>query len=281
MKLFRHGPAGAERPGIVDRQGGLRDLSGLIRDVRGQALDRQTMSQLRDVDLEQLPLLPDDVRLGACVAGVGNFIGVGLNYADHALEAGLPLPKEPVLFNKATSCVCGPYDNVIMPRGGSKLDWEVELAVIIGESCLYVDEDQAMDYVAGFCLCNDVSERVFQMDRGGLWSKGKGCPTFGPLGPWLVTPDEVPDPHNLELWLNVNGERMQSGNTSSMVFKVPALVSYISQFMRLEAGDVIATGTPPGVGMGKKPPRYLKPGDVMELGVAGLGTQRQLVVESN
>jgi 2-keto-4-pentenoate hydratase/2-oxohepta-3-ene-1,7-dioic acid hydratase in catechol pathway len=227
-----------------------------------------------------MPKAPTGARIGACVGGVGNFVAIGLNYADHAAEAGLAAPEEPVLFNKAPSCVVGPNDDVVVPRGSTKLDWEVELAVVIGEEASYVAENDALRYVAGYCVCHDVSERAFQNERGGTWTKGKGCPTFGPLGPWLVTSDEVEDAQQLDLWLDVNGERRQTGSTRTMIFGVAFLVSYVSQFMILKPGDVITTGTPPGVGMGMKPPRYLKAGDVVSLGIAGLGEQRQTVVSS-
>ncbi|QRM56547.1 fumarylacetoacetate hydrolase family protein [Sinorhizobium sp. BG8] len=276
MKLVRFGEPGSEKPGIVDAEGKIRDLSGIVPDISGAVLGRASLAKLQSLDTASLPLAPDGARLGACVGRVGNFIAVGLNYADHAAESGMAVPSEPVLFNKAPSCVVGPDDTVLIPRGSEKTDWEVELAVVIGERASYVSEAEALDYVAGYCVCNDVSERAYQLERGGQWTKGKGCPTFGPLGPWLVTADEV-DTGDLAMKLSVNGELVQNGSTKTMVFNVPFLVHYISQFMALEPGDVITTGTPPGVGMGMKPPRYLKPGDTMEVSIAGLGTQRQTV----
>lgn len=276
MKLVRFGEAGKEKPGAVDAEGRLRDLSAEIPDLSGAALGRESIDRLRTLDLSSLPLAPEGVRLGACVGKVGNFIAVGLNYADHAAESGMAVPAEPVLFNKAPSCIVGPNDTVLIPPGSEKTDWEVELAVVIGERASYVSEAEALDYVAGYCICNDVSERSYQLERGGTWTKGKGSPTFGPLGPWLVTKDEI-DTADLAMTLSVNGEIAQNGSTGTMVFQVPFLVHYISQFMILEPGDVITTGTPPGVGMGMKPPRYLKAGDTMEVSVAGLGTQYQSV----
>ncbi len=281
MKLLRFGPAGAEKPGILDKNGKIRDLSGVCADFSGNALGKASLAKIAALDLEKLPQAPKGARLGPCVGRMGNFIAVGLNYADHAKESNAPIPSEPILFNKAPSCLVGPDDDVIIPKGSQKTDWEVELAIVIGEGGSYIPEDKALEHVAGFCVCNDVSEREYQLERGGNWCKGKSAPSFGPLGPWLVTPDEVPDVGNLNMWLAVNGERMQTGSTNTMIFNVPFLVSYISRFMLLEAGDVITTGTPPGVGMGKKPPRYLKAGDVMELGIDKLGTQRQLVVNAN
>lgn len=278
MKLVRYGQPGAEKPGIVDRDGRIRDLSSLVPDLNGANLGRATIAKLRQAQLDKLPLAPEGARLGACVGNVRNFVAVGLNYADHAAETGADIPPEPILFNKAPSCIVGPNDNVQVPRGSTKLDWEVELAVVIGDTCSYVDEKDALGYVAGLCICNDVSERNFQIERGGTWTKGKGCPTFGPLGPWLVTLDEIADIQNLDMWLDVNGARMQKGSTKTMIFGVAHLVHYISQFMILEPGDVITTGTPPGVGMGMKPPTYLKAGDKISLGIANLGVQHQTVV---
>ncbi|GJE46690.1 fumarylacetoacetate hydrolase family protein [Methylobacterium soli] len=278
MKLVRHGANGDEKPGLVDRQGGLRDLSSVVRDLCGPALSPDALDRLRRIDPETLPLLPAGTRLGPCVGGTRNFIAIGLNFADHAAETGAPIPSEPIVFNKAPSCLSGANDPVILPKGSAKTDWEVELAVVIGAKASYVHANEAMDYVAGFCVCNDLSEREYQFDRGGTWTKGKGCPTFGPLGPWLVTPDEIPDLGNLGLWLDVNGERMQTGSTGTMIFDVPQIVAYLSHFMMLEPGDVITTGTPPGVGLGRKPPRYLKNGDVITLGIDGLGAQRQEVI---
>ncbi len=278
MKLFRYGPPGAERPGIVAPDGSRRDLSGLIGDLSGAALHPDRLHALGQTDLLALPAVPEGARLGPCVAGVRNFIAVGLNYADHAAESGMPLPDEPVLFNKAPSCIVGPNDDLELPRGSTRTDWEVELAVVIGRDAYRADLTTARAAIAGYCVCHDVSERDYQMERSGQWMKGKGCPTFGPLGPYLVTPEEIADVQALDLWLDVNGERMQTGHTSSMVFGVMELVAYASQFMRLEAGDVITTGTPPGVGLGRTPPRYLKAGDIVELGISGLGAQSQRVV---
>ena len=278
MKLVRFGPADQEKPGIVDGGGQVRDLSGSVADIDGKTLGRAALDRLRGLDLPSLPLAPADVRIGPCVGRVGNFIAVGLNFADHAAETGAKIPAEPILFNKAPSCIVGPNDTVVIPKSSHKTDWEVELAIVVGERASYVPANNALDYVAGFCVCHDVSEREFQTERGGQWMKGKSAPTFGPLGPWLVTRDELPDPQNLPMWLDVNGERMQTGSTSTMIFDCAQLVSYISHFMILEPGDVITTGTPPGVGLGMKPPRYLKPGDVVTLGIEGLGEQRQEVV---
>ena len=278
MKLMRHGASGDERPGLVDAKGGLRDLSGHLRDLSGLALSREGLDRLRIIDPESLPLLPADTRLGPCVAGTGNFIAIGLNYADHAAEIGASIPAEPIVFNKAPSCIVGPNDRVILPKGSAKTDWEVELAIVVGARASYVHANEALSYVAGLCLCNDLSEREYQLERGGTWTKGKGCPTFGPLGPWLVTLDEIPRLDDLHLWLDVNGERMQTGSTATMIFGVAQIVAYLSHFMMLMPGDVITTGTPPGVGMGMKPPRFLKNGDVVTLGIDGLGTQRQEVV---
>jgi 2,4-diketo-3-deoxy-L-fuconate hydrolase len=278
MKLVRFGQPGHEKPGIIDSAGRIRDISGEVRDIGGKYLDKATFAQLAALDIEGLPLAPEGVRLGSCVGNVRNFVAVGLNYSDHAAETGAAIPSEPILFNKAPSCIVGPNDNVIVPRGSTKLDWEVELALVIGETASYVDEKDALNHVAGVCVCNDVSERAFQNERGGTWSKGKGCPTFGPLGPWLVTLDEAGDLQNLDMWLDLNGQRVQSGSTKTMIFNAAFLVSYISQFMILEPGDVITTGTPPGVGLGMKPPRFLKEGEVMRLGISGLGEQQQTVV---
>ncbi|MBB4017637.1 2-keto-4-pentenoate hydratase/2-oxohepta-3-ene-1,7-dioic acid hydratase in catechol pathway [Chelatococcus caeni] len=277
MKLVRYGNPGAEKPGIVDAEGTVRDISGIVPDLAGKALTKASLARIAAVDPKTLPAVPAGTRLGPCVGNVRNFIAVGLNYADHAAETNSPIPKEPILFNKAPSCIVGPNDDVIVPRGSQKTDWEVELAIVIGEEASYVEEKDALNYVAGYCVCNDVSEREYQIERGGQWAKGKGCPTFGPLGPWLVTTDEIKDVQNLSMWLEVNGERVQDGSTKTMIFAVPFLVSYISQFMKLEPGDVITTGTPPGVGMGMKPPRFLKGGEVVALGIEGLGTQKQQV----
>ena len=278
MKLVRFGEAGREKPGIVDAHGQIRDLSGVVPDITGAALSPESLSRIRSLDPDTLPLAPNGHRLGACVGQVRNFIAIGLNYADHAAETGAPIPAEPIVFNKAPSCIVGPNDDVIIPRGSQKTDWEVELAIVIGRHASYVGANEALDFVAGYCVCNDVSEREVQLERGGTWTKGKGCPTFGPLGPWLVTKDEIPDPQNLSMWLDVNGERMQTGSTKTMIFNVAKIVSYVSHFMILEPGDVITTGTPPGVGMGMKPPRFLKAGDVVSLGIEGLGEQRQRFV---
>ena len=278
MKLVRYGKAGKERPGLVDKTGKLRDLSEVIVDIDADTLAPRALARLAKLKPDSLPPVRGAPRIGPCVAGVRNFIAVGLNYADHAAETGAQAPKEPVLFNKAPSCIVGPNDDVMVPKGSTKLDWEVELAVVIGTRASYVSEADALKCVAGYCICNDVSERAFQIERAGQWMKGKGCPTFGPLGPWLVTPDEIEDPQKLDMWLDVNGERMQNGSTSTMIFGVKTLVSYISQFMILEPGDVITTGTPAGVGLGKKPPVFLKAGDTMSVGVEGLGRQAQRVV---
>jgi 2-keto-4-pentenoate hydratase/2-oxohepta-3-ene-1,7-dioic acid hydratase in catechol pathway len=279
MKLLRYGPPGAEQPGILDRDGAVRSLAPLLADLSAQSLAPASLRALAEYPLERLPLVGGQPRLGVPYAGVGKFIAVGLNYSDHAAESGMAVPSEPVLFCKATSCLVGPNDNVMLPRGSLATDWEVELGVVIGTTARYVSEAAALGHVAGYCVINDVSERDFQLHRGGTWDKGKGCDTFGPVGPYLVTADEAGDVQQLDLWLDVNGQRMQDGNTRTMVFPVRMLVSYISQFMTLHPGDLITTGTPPGVGMGQKPvPVYLKAGDVIELGIAGLGVQRQTVV---
>ena len=279
MKLVRYGPHSREKPGLLDRSGVLRDLSDHVADIAPETLGPDVLARLAALPTERLAVVEGDRRLGAPVAGVRQFIAVGLNFADHARESGLPIPDEPVLFMKAVSCLSGPYDDVVLPRGSSKVDWEVELGLVIGRTGRYLAEAEALDHLAGFVLVNDVSERAFQMERGGTWDKGKGCETFGPIGPWLVTPDEVGDFDGLDMWLDVNGRRMQNGNTRTMIFRAPALISYISQFMTLLPGDVITTGTPPGVGLGQKPhPVYLKAGDVMSLGIDGLGEQRQTVV---
>ena len=278
MKLVRYGKAGKEKPGLIDADGKLRDLSEVIADIDAATLGPRALARLMKLKPHALPAVRGAPRIGPCVAGVRNFIAVGLNYADHAAESGNPVPKEPVLFNKAPSCIVGPNDDIVIPKGSTKLDWEVELAVVIGARASYVGEADALNHVAGYCLCNDVSERAFQIERAGQWMKGKGCPTFGPLGPWLVTPDEIADVQKLDMWLDVNGERMQSGSTSTMIFGVKTLVSYISQFMILEPGDVITTGTPAGVGLGRKPPVFLESGDTISLGIDGLGRQAQRVV---
>ncbi|MBN8629255.1 MAG: fumarylacetoacetate hydrolase family protein [Rhodobacterales bacterium] len=276
MKLCRYGDRGAEKPGLIDAEGRLRDLSAHVADIAGPLL--ADLDALRAVDPASLPLVPGNPRFGAAVAGVGKFICIGLNYSDHAAESGMAVPPEPVIFAKYTSAICGPDDPIIIPRGSVKTDWEVELAFVIGKPGKYIAEKDAMDHVAGFMTCNDVSERAYQTERSGQWSKGKSSDNFGPIGPWLVTRDEVPDPGNLHMWLDVNGKRMQDGSTATMVYKVPFLVSYLSQFFTLHPGDVVSTGTPPGVGLGMKPPQYLKPGDVVELGIEGLGQQRQVCV---
>jgi 2-keto-4-pentenoate hydratase/2-oxohepta-3-ene-1,7-dioic acid hydratase in catechol pathway len=278
MKFVRYGEIGAERPGIIGRGGEMRDLSSVIPDITGAVLTREGLARLAAVPLESLPVVEGQQRLGAPVGGVRKFIGVGLNYSDHAAEIGQPIPREPVLFTKAVSCICGPNDDVMLPPESEKLDWEVELAIVIGETARRVSEGDAMNHVAGYCLCNDISERAYQIEGTGQWLKGKSCDTFGPLGPWLVTKDEIPNPHALTMFLEVNGQRRQHGTTATMVYGVPTLVSFISRFMTLEPGDVITTGTPPGVALGMKPPVYLKAGDVMHLGVEGLGEQRQTVV---
>jgi 2-keto-4-pentenoate hydratase/2-oxohepta-3-ene-1,7-dioic acid hydratase in catechol pathway len=278
MKLVRYGRPGKEKPGLVDEEGTLRDLSGIVADIDGAALAPKSLKTLKKIKMKTLPAVRGEPRFGPCVARVGNFIAVGLNYADHAKETGAATPKEPILFNKAPSCIIGPHDDIVIPRGSEKTDWEVEIAIVIGSTASYLSEDHALDCVAGYCICNDVSERAWQMERGGQWMKGKSAPTFGPLGPWLVTADQVPDPQNLQLWLDVNGERMQNGTTANMIFGVRQIVSYVSQFMILEPGDVITTGTPAGVGVGMKPPRFLKAGDTVSLGVEGLGQQAQRVV---
>lgn len=278
MKLVRYGRAGKERPGIVDATGKIRDLSAHVPDFCAENLSRKTLSRIAKLKLDKLPLVRGRPRIGPCVAKVGNFIAVGLNYADHAAETGAAIPVEPILFNKAPSCIVGPNDEVMIPKGSEKTDWEVELAIVIGERASYVSERDALKHVAGFCICNDVSERAYQTEGTGQWMKGKGCATFGPLGPWLVTPDEIADVQKLGMWLDVNGKRMQNGSTKTMIFGAAFIVSYISKFMILEPGDVITTGTPPGVGMGMKPnPVYLKPGDIMRVGIEGLGEQKQVV----
>lgn len=279
MKLVRHGAAGQERPGLIDAEGRLRDLAGIVPDIAGAVLLPESLDRLKAVDPSTLPLVEGSPRLGACVGAVGKLVCVGLNYSDHAAESGLPVPSEPVLFMKATSSIVGPNDDVEIPRGSSKTDWEVELGIVIGKPAKYVSEEDALSHVAGYCVINDVSEREFQIERGGQWDKGKGCDTFGPMGPWLVTADEVKDPQDLHMWLEVDGKRFQDGSTRTMIFGVAHLVSYISQFMSLQPGDVISTGTPPGVGLGQKPPLYLKPGQVMRLGIEGLGEQRQTTMQ--
>ncbi len=277
MKLVRYGRPGKEKPGIIDKQGKIRDLSKHVEDLSGAALSRKSLAKLSRLVLDKLPLVRGNPRFGACVTGVGNFIAVGLNYADHAAETGAKIPAEPILFNKSKSCIVGPNDDVMIPKGAQKADWECELAIVIGEACHNVSEREAFDVVAGYTICNDVSERAYQSEGTGQWMKGKGCPTFGPLGPWLVTKDEIKDVQKLAMWLDVNGEKAQRGSTATMIFGVRHLVSYISRFLLLEPGDVITTGTPPGVGLGMKPPKFLKAGDIMRLGIDGLGEQKQVV----
>ncbi|HSF93120.1 MAG TPA: fumarylacetoacetate hydrolase family protein [Paracoccaceae bacterium] len=278
MKLLRFGPAGQEKPGILDAAGQVRDLSGKVSDFAGAAVSLEALKALKAIDVNSLPVVENPGRIGACLASVPNFFCIGLNYAKHAAESGMAEPKEPVVFNKATSCLSGPNDDVIIPRNSDKSDWEVELGVIIGKEALYVSEEDALDYVAGYCTVNDMSERTFQIERSGQWVKGKSAPTFGPIGPYLVTADEVPDPQNLQVSLKLNGETVQNENTNDMIFTVAQIVSHLSQFMKLVPGDIITTGTPSGVGLGMKPPKFLKPGDVMEVSVEGLGDQRQVVV---
>jgi 2-keto-4-pentenoate hydratase/2-oxohepta-3-ene-1,7-dioic acid hydratase in catechol pathway len=279
MKLFRHGPPGAERAGLIDASGGLRDLSSVVADIGPAALHPDSMVRIAALDPAQLPLLPSGTQLGACVGSVGSVIGIGLNYADHAAEAGLKAPGQPIVFNKHRGSLSGPNDDIWLPPGALKLDWEVELGIVIGQRTFHVSEAEALSHVAGFCLVNDVSERAYQMEYEGQWVKGKSYPTHCPIGPWLVTPDELGDPQEVDLWLDVNGSPRQRGNTRTMIFGVTQIVRYLSRFMALEPGDVIASGTPPGVGMGMKPPSYLKAGDLITLGGRGLGEQRQKVVD--
>ncbi|MDB5912032.1 MAG: 2-keto-4-pentenoate hydratase/2-oxohepta-3-ene,7-dioic acid hydratase-like protein [Ramlibacter sp.] len=278
MKLVRYGKPGREKPGLIDAEGKLRDLSSVVPDIGPEQLGQAGLARIRKANPARLPLVRGTPRMGCPVSHVPKFVAIGLNYSDHAAESGMPIPKEPVVFMKATSCLQGPDDDVMLPRGSVKGDWEVELAIVIGTRARYVPMNKALSFVAGYTICNDVSEREFQLERGPQWDKGKGCDTFGPVGPWLVTTDEVENVQRLAMWLDVNGERMQTGNTRTMIFNCAKLVSYVSQFMTLEPGDIITTGTPPGVGLGMKPPRFLKKGDVMTLGIEGLGEQRQLVV---
>ncbi len=278
MKLLRHGPTGAEKPGLMHTDGTVRDLSGHVADIGGSALNDTGIAALRKIDAGRLPIVAASTRLGPCVAGTGKFICIGLNYADHAAESGMAVPPEPVIFMKATSAIVGPNDPIVIPRTSEKTDWEVELAVIIGTAAKYVTEAEALNHVAGYAITNDVSERAFQKERSGQWTKGKSCDNFGQIGPWLVTRDEVADPQNLKMWLKVNGQTMQNGSTATMVYGVAFLVSYLSQFMTLHPGDVISTGTPPGVGDGMKPQRFLRAGDRVELGIEGLGQQGQNVI---
>ena len=278
MKLVRYGNPGKEKPGMIDAEGKLRDLSAVIKELGPDQLSDTAIAKLQKLKVEKLPLVKGKPRLGSPVSGVGKFIAIGLNYADHAAESGLPIPKEPIVFMKATTCIQGPNDPVMLPKGSVKSDWEVELGIVIGTKARYVSQKEALNFVAGYCTINDISEREYQIERGGTWDKGKGCDTFGPLGPWLVTRDEVPNPQKLGMWLDLNGQRVQTGSTKTMIFSVAKIVSYVSQFMTLMPGDVITTGTPPGVGMGMKPQLFLKKGDVMTLGIEGLGEQRQEVV---
>ena len=277
MKLLRFGNKGQEKPGILDQNGNIRDLSSVVTDINGQVL-AQELEKIRNLKISDLPLVDDNVRIGACVANIGKFICIGLNYSDHAAETGAEVPSEPVVFNKWTSAVVGPNDAIEIPRNSKKTDWEVELGVVIGKDGKYISKENAMEYVAGYCVINDISERAFQLEGTGTWDKGKGCDTFGPIGPWLVTKDEIPNPHHLHIWLEVDDHLYQDGNTNTMIFDIPTIVSYLSQHMSLQAGDVISTGTPPGVGLGQKPPVYLKPGQTMKLGIEGLGEQRQVVI---
>jgi 2-keto-4-pentenoate hydratase/2-oxohepta-3-ene-1,7-dioic acid hydratase in catechol pathway len=277
MKLLRYGPAGREKPGMLDSAGNIRDLSSVVSGIGWGEISPAGLKKLSKIKPESLPLVKGSPRLGVPYTGISKFVAIGLNYADHAKEANMPIPAEPILFNKWTTSICGPNDDTIVPKGSTMLDWEVEIAVVIGTKCKEIEEKDAGKYIAGYCVVNDVSERHFQTQRGSQWDRGKGCDTFGPIGPWLVTQDEVGDPQNLDMWLKVNGEIMQKGNTSTMIFGCHNIVAYCSQFMTLMPGDIITTGTPPGVGMGMKPPKYLQPGDVVELGIEKLGTQRQVV----
>jgi 2-keto-4-pentenoate hydratase/2-oxohepta-3-ene-1,7-dioic acid hydratase in catechol pathway len=277
MKLLRYGPQGQEKPGLLDAAGKIRDLSSVVTDIAGDTLTPAGLDKLASVDVSKLPVVDGNVRLGACVGRIGKFICIGLNFSDHAAESNLPIPAEPVVFGKWTSAVVGPNDAIEIPRGSVKTDWEVELGVVIGKGGRYIEEADALSHVAGYCVINDVSEREYQLERGGTWDKGKGCDTFGPTGPWLVTKDEVPDPHTLGMWLEVDGKRYQNGNSSTMIFRIPRIISYLSGMMSLQPGDVISTGTPAGVGLGLKPPVYLRPGNVVRLGIDKLGEQRQLV----
>jgi 2-keto-4-pentenoate hydratase/2-oxohepta-3-ene-1,7-dioic acid hydratase in catechol pathway len=280
MKLLRFGPKGQERPGLLDPQGGIRDLSGHVDDIAGETLTPEGLARIAALDFASLPLVEEDPRIGPCVGRVGKFICIGLNYADHAAETGAAIPEEPIVFNKWTSAICGPDDDIEIPRGSTKTDWEVELGVVIGKGGRYIEEADALSHVAGYCVVNDVSEREWQIERGGTWDKGKGCDTFGPIGPWLVTPDSAGDVDNLGMWLEVDGRRQQDGSTATMIFRVPEIIAYLSRFLSLQPGDVISTGTPPGVGLGMKPPVFLKGGETMRLGIDGLGQQIQKVVRA-
>jgi len=279
MKLLRHGEFGNEKPGIIDHEGKIRDLSSHIPDINGDSINSESLKKIDAINLSTLPIVSNDTRLGACVGNVGKFLCIGLNYSDHAAESGLPVPSEPILFSKATSAIVGPNDNVEIPRNSSETDWEVELGIIIGKKAKYINENEAEEYIAGYCVVNDVSERAFQIKREGQWTKGKSCDTFGPTGPYLVTKDEIPDVQNLKMYLDVNGKRMQDGSTNTMIFSAKHIVYYLSQFMSLNPGDVIATGTPPGVGLGMKPPVFLNAGDTMKLGIEGLGEQNQICIQ--
>jgi len=281
MKLLRYGPQGREKPGLVDSHGDIRDLSAIVADVSGDALHPDSIDRLRRLDPATLPRVDGSPRLGPCVAGVGKFICIGLNYSDHAAESNMPVPAEPILFMKATSAICGPNDGIVIPRGSQKTDWEVELGVIIGKTAKYVTESEALSHVAGYCVVNDLSERAFQLEGTGQWVKGKSADSFGPIGPWLVTADDVPDPQNLDLWLEVDGRSYQRGSTRHMIFSVARLVSYISRFMSLQPGDIISTGTPPGIGMGQQPPVFLRPGNRVRLGIHTLGEQSQIVTAAD
>lgn len=278
MRFVRFGQKGEEKPGVLDKAGSIRDLSAIVPDISPPVIESGELASLTSSVVENLPIVPQGVRLGPCLSRVTNFIAIGLNYAEHATETDAAIPEEPILFNKAPSCIVGPYDDVILPPGSQKTDWEVEIAFVIGKRAFFVSEEEALQHVAGYCICNDVSERAYQLEHGGQWMKGKCFPSFGPLGPWLVTPDEVPDVQNLRLWMEINGERVQDASTSTMIFPIAHLISYLSRFMVLEPGDVITTGTPPGVGLGMHPQRFLKPGDTMRLGVEGLGEQHQRVI---
>ena len=279
MKLLRHGEFGSEKPGIIDHEGKIRDLSSHITDINGDSINSESLKKIAAINLSTLPIVSNDTRLGACVGNVGKFLCIGLNYSDHAAESGLPVPSEPILFSKATSAIVGPNDNVEIPRNSSETDWEVELGIIVGKKAKYINENEAEEYIAGYCVVNDVSERAFQIKREGQWTKGKSCDTFGPTGPYLVTKDEIPDVQNLKMYLDVNGKRMQDGSTNTMIFSAKHIVYYLSQFMSLNPGDVIATGTPPGVGLGMKPPVFLNAGDTMKLGIEGLGEQNQICIQ--
>ncbi len=278
MKLVRFGPVGQEKPGLIDAEGAIRDLSGVVPDIAGAALTPAGLARIAKANPADLPRVAAGTRLGPCVGSVGNFLAIGLNYADHAAETGAAIPAEPIIFNKAPSCIVGPNDTVVVPKDSKKTDWEVELAIVIGQGGSYIAEANALAHVAGYCICNDLSEREFQLERGGTWTKGKGCPTFGPLGPWMVTADEIADVQNLGMWLEVDGKRYQDGSTKTMIFGVKHIVSYVSRFMELRSGDVITTGTPPGVGMALKPPKFLHGGETVRLGIQGLGEQTQKVV---